>query len=80
MHKDPPRNETIQQLQAALNERWTKWAKQAAELHTYRVDLENREKDGKGFHKLNEESIVFLLSHSSFFIILPFITFNLCMT
>ena len=31
---------------------WAGWAKQVAELHTYRANLENRHKEGKGFHKL----------------------------
>ena len=44
-------------LQAALDKGWAGWAKQAAELHTYRADWENRRKEGKGFYKLNEESI-----------------------
>ena len=32
-------------------------AQQAAELHTFRVDHENRTKPGKGFFKLDNESI-----------------------
>ena len=44
----------MHQLQEALNRGWAEWAKQAAELHKYRA---NRQKDGKGFYKLNEESI-----------------------
>ena len=46
-----------QQLQSAQNTGWADWANQAVELHTYRADQENRLKDGKGFYKLNEESI-----------------------
>ena len=45
------------QLKAALDKGWTAWATQAAELHTYRADWENRRKEGRGFYKLNEESI-----------------------
>ena len=33
------------------------WATQAAELHTYCADRENRRKDGKGFYKLSEDNI-----------------------
>ena len=39
-----------------LDKGWVGWAVQAAE-HTCRADQENRQKDGKGFYKLNEESI-----------------------
>mgnify|MGYP000494644238 FL=1 len=45
------------QLKTALDKGWMAWAAQAAELHTYRADWENRRKDGRGFYKLNEESI-----------------------
>ena len=51
------RDRFSEQLQAALNRGWAEWAKQAAELHTYRADRENQQKDDKGFYKLNEESI-----------------------
>ena len=46
------------QLKSALDKGWMAWVAQAAELHTYRADWENRRKDGRGFYKLNEESIV----------------------
>ena len=36
---------------------WAGWATQAAQLHTYHADLENKRKEGKGFYKLSEESI-----------------------
>ena len=36
---------------------WAGWAQQAAELHTFHGDHENRAKAGKGFFKLNNESI-----------------------
>ena len=36
---------------------WAGWTQQAAELHTFRADHENRTKAGKGFFKLNNESI-----------------------
>ena len=45
------------QLKAALDRGWAEWAKQAAELHTYRDNQENREIEGKGFYKLNKEGI-----------------------
>ena len=40
-----------------MDKGWSGWAMQAVELHTFRADMENRRKEGKGFHKLNEESI-----------------------
>ena len=46
------------QLKTALDKGWMAWVTQAAELHTYRADWENRIKEGRGFYKLNEESIV----------------------
>ena len=44
-------------MKAALDKGWMAWAMHEAELHTYRVDWENRRKEGRGFYKLNEESI-----------------------
>ena len=34
------------QLRTALDKGWTVWAVQATKLHTYRVDWENRQKEG----------------------------------
>ena len=46
------------QLEEALDRGWAIWTKQAAELlNTFRTNQENRLKEGKGFYKLNEESI-----------------------
>ena len=44
-------------LTDALANGWARWVQQAAELHTFRADHENRAKEGKGFFKLNENSI-----------------------
>ena len=44
-------------LTDALANGWAGWAQQAAELHTFRADHENRAKEGKGFFKLNDDSI-----------------------
>ena len=44
-------------LTNALAKGWAGWAQQAAELHTFRVDHENRAKEGKGFFKLNDDNI-----------------------
>ena len=44
-------------MKTALDKGWTAWAEQAAELHIYRADGENRRKEGRGFYKLNDESI-----------------------
>ena len=41
----------------ALAKGWAGWTQQATELHTFRTDHENRTKAGKGFFKLNNESI-----------------------
>ena len=40
-----------------MDKGWTAWAAQAAELHTYRADFENRKKEGRGFYKLSDDSI-----------------------
>ena len=45
------------QLKATLDKGWMAWATQAVELHTYRADWENRRKEGRGFYKLNDESV-----------------------
>ena len=36
---------------------WAGWAQQTAELHTFCADHKNRVKEGKGFFKLNNDSI-----------------------
>ena len=46
------------QLKTALDKGWMAWATQAMELHTYRANWENRRKEGNGFYKLNDESVV----------------------
>ena len=46
-----------------MNRGWADWAKQATELHTFRVDKENRRKEGKSFYKLDEGSIATVLEH-----------------
>ena len=33
------------------------WAAQGAELHILRADAENRRKEGRGFYKMDEDSI-----------------------
>ena len=37
---------------------WSKWAKHAAELQLLRVDVENRQKEGDEFYKLEKEDFV----------------------
>ena len=44
-------------LTKALDRGWARWTKQVAKLHTFRADHENRTKEGKGFFKLNNDSI-----------------------
>ena len=51
------RNRFVRQLKEALDRGWASWTKQAAELHTFRADHDNRAKEGKGFFKLNNDSI-----------------------
>ena len=46
------------QLKVALAKVWAGWTQPATELHTFRADHKNRTKQGKGFFKLNNESIV----------------------
>ena len=53
MHRD----RFTHQLKEAMDRGWADWAQQAAELHTYWANQENRKKEGKGFYKLDEESI-----------------------
>ena len=45
------------QIKPTLDNGWEAWAAQAAELHTYRADWENRKKEGRGFYKLSEETV-----------------------
>ena len=44
-------------LTELLAKGWAGWAQQAVELHTFYADHENQTKEGKGFFKLNDESI-----------------------
>ena len=53
------------QLTKALAKGWAGWVQQAAELHTFRADHENRTKAGKGFFKLNNESIAIVREDSA---------------
>ena len=46
------------QLTEALAKEWGGWTQQASEHHTFRADHEDWTKAGKGFFKLNNESIV----------------------
>ena len=55
LHTHRGKFETL--LTEALAKGWAGWAQQAAELHTFRADHENRTKEGKGFFKLNDKSI-----------------------
>ena len=41
----------MRQIKEALDRGWAGWTKQAAELHTFFADQENRLKEGKGFTK-----------------------------
>ena len=45
------------QLKTVKDKGWMVWAAQAAELHIYRVDWENQKKEGRGFYKLNDETV-----------------------
>ena len=50
-HKD----RFVRQLKEAMNRGWADWAKQATELHTFRVDKENRRKEGKSIATVRED-------------------------
>ena len=45
-------------MKEALDMGWAGWTKQVAELHTFHADQDHRLKEGKGFYKLTEDSIV----------------------
>ena len=45
------------QLKTRMDKGWGAWAAQTAELHTYLADWENRKKEGRGFYKLNDETV-----------------------
>ena len=45
------------QLKTVMDKGWMSWAAQAARLHTYRADWENRKKEGRGFYKLSGETV-----------------------
>ena len=44
-------------IDETLDEGWKKWSAQAAELQVLRTDAENRQKDGKGFFKMDTRNI-----------------------
>ena len=44
-------------IDETLDEGWKKWSAQAAELQVLRTDAENRQKDGKGFFKMDKRNI-----------------------
>ena len=51
------RDKFLAQLKTAMDKGWMAWAAQAAELHTYRADWEDRRKEGRGFYKLSDETV-----------------------
>ena len=44
-------------IDETLDAGWKKWSAQAAELQVLRADAENRQKDGKGFLKMDKNNI-----------------------
>ena len=36
---------------------WETWSAQVVELQIFRADQENRQKEGEGFYKLDEDSV-----------------------
>ena len=61
MHHNPvaiAQGEVRVAMKEALNKGWDSCTKQATELHTFCANQENDLKEGKGFYKHNEESIV----------------------
>ena len=47
-------------VEEALARGWNEWAAQVAELQVFRVDAENRQKEGRGFYKMDKKSIQIL--------------------
>ena len=44
---------------------WKQWSKQAAELQILRADVQNRNKSGDNFYKMDQESIITILEELS---------------
>ena len=51
------RNQLNRKVEEAFSRVGEEWAAQAAELHVFRADAENRRKEGRGFFKMDEASI-----------------------
>ena len=45
-------------IKESLVQWWSKWAQQATESRVLRADVENRQKDGGNFYKMDAESIM----------------------
>ena len=52
------RNQTKRLIEESLVQWWSKWAQRASELQVMGADVENRQKDGDNFYKIDVESIV----------------------
>ena len=49
-----------QKVEEALARGWNEWVPQAAELHVFRAYAKNQKKEGRGFYKMDENSIQIL--------------------
>ena len=48
----------MKKMTDSMTKGWEAWVAQVAELHIFHANQENRRKEeGKGFYKLNEESV-----------------------
>ena len=47
-------------VEEALARGWNEWSAEGAELQVFRVDTENRRKEGRGFYKMDENNIQIL--------------------
>ena len=54
------RNQTKRLIEESLVKWWSKWAQRASELQVMGADVENRQKDGDNFYKMDADSIVTL--------------------
>ena len=51
------RQKLNRKIEETLATGWKQWSAQATELQVLRADAENREKEGRGFYKMGDNSI-----------------------
>ena len=47
----------LKKIVDTMDKAWGAWSDQASELHIFWANQENRRKEGKGFYKVNEDSV-----------------------